>query len=52
MYFKTKKAQISQLFSKAVVSEALNGKLLLRDAGWMLGMKPANVAKFAQELGL
>lgn len=51
-YFKTKKAQISQLFSKAVVSEALNGKLLLRDAGWMLGMKPANVAKFAQELGL
>ncbi|EGM79132.1 Putative Zn peptidase [Rheinheimera sp. A13L] len=51
-YFKTKKAQISQLFSKAVVSEALNGKLLLRDAGWMLGMKPASVAKFAQELGL
>lgn len=50
-YFRTKKAQISQLFSKAVVSEALNGKLLLRDAGWMLGMKPANVTKFAQELG-
>ncbi|MEL4428336.1 XRE family transcriptional regulator [Shewanella mangrovisoli] len=51
-YFKTKKAQISQLFSKAVVSEALNGKLLLRDAGWMLGMKPASVTKFAQELGV
>ena len=50
-YFKTKKAQISQLFSKAVVSEALNGKLLLRDAGWMLGMKPTSVTKFAQELG-
>lgn len=50
-YFKVKKAQISQLFSKAVVSEALNGKLLLRDAGWMLGMKPASVTKFAQELG-
>lgn len=50
-YFKTKKAQISQLFSKAVVSEALNGKLLLRDAAWLLGMKPANVTKFAQELG-
>lgn len=50
-YFKTKKAQISQLFSKAVVSEALNGKLLLRDAGWMLGMKPASITKFAQELG-
>lgn len=50
-YFRTKKAQISQLFSKAVVSEALNGKLLLRDAGWLLGMKPASVTKFAQELG-
>ena len=50
-YFKTKKAQISQLFSKAVVSEALNGKLLLRDAGWMLGMKPASITKFAEELG-
>jgi Zn-dependent peptidase ImmA (M78 family)/DNA-binding XRE family transcriptional regulator len=50
-FYKTKKAQISELFSKAVVSEALNGKLILRDAGWMLGMKPANVAKFAQEFG-
>lgn len=50
-FYKTKKAQISELFSRAVVSEALNGKLILRDAGWMLGMKPANVAKFAQEFG-
>ncbi len=50
-FYRSKKAQISQLFSKAVVSEALNGKLLLRDAGWMLGMKPASVTKFAQELG-
>jgi hypothetical protein len=24
----------------------------LRDAGWMLGMKPASITKFAQELGL
>lgn len=51
-FYRSKKAQISQLFSKAVVSEALNGKLLLRDAGWMLGMKPASVTKFAQELGV
>lgn len=50
-FYKTKKAQLSELFSRAVVSEALNGKLILRDAGWMLGMKPANVAKFAQEFG-
>ena len=50
-FYKTKKAQLSELFSRAVVSEALNGKLILRDAGWMLGMKPANVPKFAQEFG-
>ena len=50
-FYKTKKAQISELFSRAVVSEALNGKLILRDAGWMLGMKPGNVTKFAQEFG-
>ena len=50
-FYKTKKAQLSELFSRAVVSEALNGKLILRDAGWMLGMKPANVAKFALEFG-
>lgn len=49
-YYKTKKAQISHRFSQAVVSQALNGQLMLREAAQLLGMKPANIAKFAEEL--
>ena len=49
-YYKTKKAQISQRFSEAVVSQALNGQMMLREAAQLLGMKPANIAKFAEAL--
>jgi len=49
-YYKTKKAQISQSFSKAVVSQALSGQMLLREAAQLLVMKPSNISKFAQEL--
>jgi len=49
-YYKTKKAQISQRFAQAVVSQALNGQMMLREAAQLLGMKPANIAKFAEEL--
>lgn len=52
-YYQTKKAQISGLFSRAVVSEALSGRLLLREAGQLLGgMKPKNISLFAKELGI
>jgi len=52
-YYKTKQSQISQLFSKAVVSQAMAGQLLLREAGQLLGgMKPGNIANFAEELGI
>ena len=51
-YYRTRKAQISERFSRAVVSQALNGTLLLRDAGQLLDMKPSNVSKFARELQL
>ena len=51
-YYKTKKAEISNSFSKAVVSQALNGQLLLREAGDLLRLKPSNIAKFAQELSV
>jgi len=49
-YYRTKKAQISQSFSKAVVSQALSGQIMLREAAQLLGMKPGNIEKFAQEL--
>jgi len=52
-YYQTKKAQISRPFSRAVVSEALSGQLLLREAGELLGgMKPGKIETFAKELGV
>ncbi|UQG58738.1 XRE family transcriptional regulator [Marinobacter sp. M3C] len=52
-YYKTNKAQISRQFSHAVVSEALSGQMLLRDAGELLGgMQPAKIHRFAEELGI
>lgn len=52
-YYQTKKAQISHLFSRAVVTEALSGQLLLREAGQLLGgIKPGKIAHFAKELGV
>jgi Zn-dependent peptidase ImmA (M78 family) len=52
-YYRMKKAQISNLFSRAVVSEALSGQLLLREASQLLGgIKPDKIAEFAKELGV
>ncbi|WP_256361493.1 ImmA/IrrE family metallo-endopeptidase [Methylomonas koyamae] len=52
-YYRTKKAQISQRFSRAVVSQALCGQLLLREASQLLGgIKPNKIATFAKELGV
>jgi len=52
-YYQTKKAQISNLFSRAVVTEALSGQLLLREASQLLGgIKPGKIANFAKELGV
>jgi Zn-dependent peptidase ImmA (M78 family) len=50
-YYQTKKAQISNLFSRAVVNEALSGQLLLREASQLLGgIKPDKIVNFAKEL--
>lgn len=49
-YYVTKKAQISQNFSRAVVSQALSGQMLLREAAQLLSMKPSNISNFAKEL--
>lgn len=51
-YYRARHSQISDRFSRAVVSEALSGRLLLRDAGHLLGMKPNNISKYARELGI
>lgn len=52
-YFRTKKAQISVSFSRAVLSQALSGQMLLREASDLLdGIQPSRLSKFAEELGL
>jgi Zn-dependent peptidase ImmA (M78 family) len=52
-YYKTKKAQISVNFSRAVVSQALSGQLMLREASYLLGgIKPGKISIFAKELGI
>ena len=52
-YYQTKKAQISRQFSHAVVTEALSGQMLLRDASELLGgIKPGKIKNFAEELGI
>lgn len=51
-YYTTRKAQLSTRFSKAVVREALSGKMLLRDAGQLLNIKPNKIEVFARELGI
>lgn len=51
-YYATKKSQISLSFAKAVVSQALSGQILLREAAHLLVMKPNNLFKFGKELRL
>lgn len=45
-------AKNSKLFSSAVVAEALSGRMLLRDAGNLLGIKPSNIKTYARKLAL
>lgn len=40
----------SKPFSKAIVREALRGKLLIRDAGRLLGIPPAKLKEYASKL--
>lgn len=51
-YYRLKGAQLSKIFSKAVTSEALNGNVLLRDAGKLLDVKPNKIESLAREIGI
>tara|TARA_R110001599_G_scaffold298022_1_gene502319 strand:- start:8713 stop:9858 length:1146 start_codon:yes stop_codon:yes gene_type:complete len=51
-YYMTKKSQLSERFSRALVAETLSGRVLLRDAAQLLNMKPHNINNFAKELGI
>jgi Zn-dependent peptidase ImmA (M78 family)/transcriptional regulator with XRE-family HTH domain len=51
-YHTTKNAQLSKPFSRAVLSQAFNGQILLREAGQLLGINPAKLQRFAEEVRL
>lgn len=48
-YPRVQKGRVSKRFAEAVACEALSGRLLLRDAHRLIGIKPENLAKFARE---
>ena len=45
-------ARNSALFSSAVVAEAMSGRILLRDAGSLLGIQPNKIKTYASKLAL
>jgi len=48
-YYRTADGKNSKRFSRAVLSEALSGRLLLREAGKLLGIQPAKVRTYAEK---
>lgn len=51
-YYLQKNYQISTLLSQAVVSETLAGRVLYRDGGHLLGIKPSKIKTFANKTGM
>lgn len=49
-FYRTTSAKNSLRFSRAVLAETLSGRLLLRDAGKLLGVAPAKIHTFAGRL--
>ena len=49
-YYRTVPVRNGKIFTRAVVTSALRGTMLLRDAGQLLGVKPARVQKLFDSL--
>ena len=50
-FYRNAGAKNSSRFAKAVIAEAFSGRLLLREAGKLLGVQPSKIRDFAEELG-
>ncbi len=50
-YYRNAGSKNSTRFARAVIAEAFSGRLLLRDAGKLLGVQPAKLRAFAEQLG-
>jgi Zn-dependent peptidase ImmA (M78 family)/DNA-binding XRE family transcriptional regulator len=51
-FFRTARAKNSLRFASAVVTEALSGRMLLRDAGRLLGVPPNKIQAFGKQIGI
>ena len=49
-FYRNASAKNSKRFARAVLAEALSGRLLLRDAGRLLGVQPGKLRLLAEEL--
>lgn len=50
-FYRNAGAKNSTRFARAVIAEAFSGRLLLRDAGRLLGVQPSKIRDFAEQLG-
>lgn len=50
-YYRNAGSKNSTRFARTVIAEAFSGRLLLRDAGKLLGVQPAKLRAFAEQLG-
>lgn len=50
-FYRNAEFKNSTRFAQAVVTEALSGRLLLRDAGRLLGIQPDKIRRFAEQIG-
>jgi Zn-dependent peptidase ImmA (M78 family)/DNA-binding XRE family transcriptional regulator len=50
-FYRNAGAKNSARFARAVIAEALSGRLLLREAGRLLGVQPSKIREFAGQLG-
>lgn len=50
-FYRNAGAKNSVRFARAVIAEAFSGRLLLRDAGRLLGVQPSKIREFADQLG-
>lgn len=49
-FYRTAGSKNSKRFSRAVLTETLSGRLLLRDAGKLLGIQPAKIKTYAEKV--
>ena len=51
-YYVVKNSKLSSQLSQAVVSQSVSGKMLYRDAGYILGINPSKIEMFAKKAGI